>query len=115
MKERKIRQKKREKSNIIEHQACKEFSILLNLSKVEFRYREGEDIKEHDNFHFLLIAAFSLAASILKYSLSSSTEVSSFFLVSLGVFFWVSALQDLEGPSSSTSGLENGIGGFVTI
>ena len=71
-------------------------------------------MEKRENFNFLLLTAFSLAASILKYSSTSSTGVSSFFLVSLGVFFWVGALQDLEGQSSSGSGLENGIGGFVT-
>ena len=71
-------------------------------------------MEEWDNFHFLLLAAFSLAASILKYSSTFSIGVSSFFLVSLGVFFWVGALQYLEGPSSSGSGLENSIGEFVT-
>ena len=52
---------------------------------------------------------YSLATSILKYSSTSSTGVSSFFLVSLGVLFWAGALQDLEGPSSFGYGLENGI------
>ena len=73
-------------------------------------------MEEQDNFHFLLLAAFSLVASILKYSSTSSTGVSSFFyfLVLLGVLFWVGGLQGLEGPSSSGIGLENGIGEFVT-
>ena len=71
-------------------------------------------MEEQDYFHFLLFAAFSLAASNLKYSPTSSTGVSSFFLVSLGVLFWAGALQGSEGPSSSGIGLENGIGGFVT-
>ena len=57
-------------------------------------------MEEQDNVHFLLLAAFSLATSILKYSSTSSTGVSSFFLVSLGVLFWAGALQGLEGPSS---------------
>ena len=39
-------------------------------------------MEEQDNFHILLLAAFSLETSILKYSSTSSTEVSSFFLVS---------------------------------
>ena len=30
-------------------------------------------MEEQDNFHFLFLAAFSLAASILKYSSNSST------------------------------------------
>ena len=36
-------------------------------------------MEEQDNFHFLLLVAFSLAASILKYSSTSSTGVSYFF------------------------------------
>ena len=37
--------------------------------------------------HFLILEAFSLAASILKYSSTFSTRVSSFFPVVLGVLF----------------------------
>ena len=84
MKESKIRQNKQtneKKSNIIEHRACKEFSILWNLSKVDFRYREGEDMEEQGDFHFLLLVSFSLAASILKYSSTSFTGVSFFFFL----------------------------------
>ena len=47
------------------------------------------------------LKAFSLAASILKYSSTSSTGVSSFFLVALGVLFWGGDLQGSEGLSSS--------------
>ena len=50
-------------------------------------YREGEKNGKEDNVHFLLLVAFSLAASILRHSSTSSTRVSSFFLVSLGVLF----------------------------
>ena len=64
--------------------------------------------------YFLFFEAFSLAASILKYSSTSSIGVHSFFPVALGVLFWVGALQGLEGLSSSGFGLENGVGGFVT-
>ena len=64
--------------------------------------------------YFLLLEAFSLDASTLKYSSTSSTRVSSFFPVALGVLFWVGALQGSEGIFSSGSGFENGIGGFVT-
>ena len=73
----------------------------------------GRDGKE-DNVHFLLLEAFSLATSILKYSPTSSTGVSSFYSVALGVLVWAGALQGLEGLSSYGFGLENGIGGFVT-
>ena len=55
-----------------------------------------------------------MAASILKYSSTSSTGVSSVFPVALGVLFWAGALQGSEGLSSSRFRLENGIGGFVT-
>ena len=64
--------------------------------------------------YFLLLKAFSLAASILKYSSTSSIGVSSFFPVALGVLFWVGSLQGSKGLSSSGFGLEKGIGGFVT-
>ena len=62
-------------------------------------------MEEQDNFHFLLLVAFSLVSSILKYSSTSSTVISSFFLVSLGVLFWAGALQGFKGPSSSGFGL----------
>ena len=38
-----------------------------------------------DNVYFLFFATLSFAASILKYSSTSSTEVISFFPVALGV------------------------------
>ena len=60
------------------------------LFKFFFRY-EGYGYKreegKEENFHFLLFEDFSLAASILKYSLTSSTRVSSFLHVALGVLF----------------------------
>ena len=64
--------------------------------------------------YFLVLEDFSLATSILKYSSTSSTRVSSFFPVALGVLFWVGALQGLEGLNSFGFWLEKGIGGFVT-
>ena len=66
---------------------------------MDIRYGEGEEMEEQDNFHFLFIAAFSLAASILKYSSTSSTGVSSFFFFTLGALFLIGSLQGLEGPS----------------
>ena len=65
-------------------------------------------------FSFFTPCCLFLGSFLLKYSSTFSTGVSSFFLVSLGVFFWVGVLQDLEGPFSFGSGLENGIGEFVT-
>ena len=65
--------------------------------------------------YFSLLEVISMAASILKYSSTFSIWVSSFFFsIALGVLFWVGVLQGSEGLSSSGSGLENGIGGFVT-
>ena len=66
--------------------------------------------------YFLLLEAFSFVVSILKYSSNSSTGVSSFFFfsVTLGGLFWAGALQGSERLFASGSGLENGIGGFVT-
>ena len=49
-------------------------------------------MEEQDNFHFLLLAAFSLAVSILKYSSTSYTRVSSFFFVTLGALFLAGSL-----------------------
>ena len=64
--------------------------------------------------HFLFLSAFSLAASILKYYSTSSIGVSSFSPYVLGILFLAISLHGLEGPSSSGSGLEKGIGGSVT-
>ena len=64
--------------------------------------------------HFLLLKAFSLATSILKYSSTSSIGVNYFFFVAPRALFLAGSLQGLEGPSSSGFGLENGICGFVT-
>ena len=53
MKERKYIQNKtnkefyRRKKNTSEHQACKEFSILFNMARMDIRYREGEEMEEH--------------------------------------------------------------------
>ena len=71
-------------------------------------------MEEQGMFIFYSLKPFSLVASILKYSSTSSTRVSYFFSVALGFLFWVGALQGSEGLSSSGFGLENGIGWFVT-
>ena len=71
-------------------------------------------MEKHNNFHFLLLAAFSLAASILKYSSTSSTEVSSFFFVTPGALFLAGSLQGSEGPSLSGFGFKKGSTGFVS-
>ena len=76
--------------------------------------QKGRRDGRNGNVHFLLLKAFSLVASILKYSSTSSTRVNSFFSVAPGALFLVGSLQGLEGTSSSGFGLENGIGGFVT-
>ena len=66
-----------------------------------------------ENFHFLL-AAFSFAASILKYSSTSSTGVNSFFFVTLRDLFLAGFLQGSEGPSLSGFGFKKGSTGFVS-
>ena len=71
-------------------------------------------MEEQDNFHFLFIAAFSLATSILKYSSTSSTGVSSFFFFTPGALFLTGSLQGLEGPSLSRFGFKKGSTGFVS-
>ena len=58
-----------------------------------------EEMEEQGDFHFLFIAAFSLASSILKYSSTSSNGVSSFFFFTPRVLFLTFSLQGLEGPS----------------
>ena len=70
-------------------------------------------MEEQDNFHFCLLAAFSLATFILKYSSTSSTRVSSFFFVTLGALFLACSLQGLEGPSLSGFGFKKGSTRFL--
>ena len=65
---------------------CKEFFYFIEFFKDGILGTERENGKE-DNVHFLLFRAFSLTASILKYSSTSSNGVSSFFPVALGVLF----------------------------
>ena len=71
-------------------------------------------MEEQDNFHFLFIAAFSLAASILKYSFTSSIGVSSFFFFTSEALFLTCSLQGSEGPSLSGFGFKKGSTGFVS-
>ena len=71
-------------------------------------------MEEQDNFHFLFLAAFSLAASILKYSSNSSTGVSYFFFFTLGALFLTSSLQGSKGPSLSGFEFKKGSTGFVS-
>ena len=65
--------------------------------------------------HFLLLKAFSLAASILKYSSTSSIRVNYFFFVAPRALFLAGSLQGSEGPSSSEFGLENGFVGLLHL
>ena len=107
-----------------EHQALQRFFYFIEFfkdwilgierEKINIRYKEGNKRWKSNVSYFLLLEAFSFAASILKYSSTSSTRVSSFFLVSLGVLFWAGSLQGSESLSSSRFGFEKGIGGFVT-
>ena len=71
-------------------------------------------MEEQDKCHFLFLAAFSLVASILKYSSNSSTGVSSFFLFTPGALFLTSSLQGSKGPSLSGFGFKKGSTGFVS-
>ena len=72
-------------------------------------------MEEQDNFHFLLLAAFSLETSILKYSSTSSTGVSYFFFVTPEALFLAGSLQGLEGPSLAGFGFKKGSTGFVSL
>ena len=71
-------------------------------------------MEEQDNFHFLLIAAFSMASFILKYSSTSFTGVSSFFYFTQGALFLTGSLQGSKGPSPSGFGFKKGSIGFVS-
>ena len=71
-------------------------------------------MEEQDSFHFLLLVAFSLPASNLKYSSTSSTGVSSFFFVTPGALFLASSLQGSEGPSLFGFRFKKGSTGFVS-
>ena len=93
---------------------AKNFSILLNVSRMDNRYREGEEMEELGDFHFLFIPAFSLVASILKHSSTSSTRVSSFFFFTPGTLFLTSSLQGSEGPFLFGFGFKKGSIGFVS-
>ena len=64
--------------------------------------------------HFFFLATFSLAISILRYSSTSSTRVSSFFPDVLGVLSFCVSIQGVEVPAPIESGLVYGIGGSVT-
>ena len=55
--------------------------------------------------HFLFLATFSLAISILRYSSTSSTGVSSFFPNVLGVLSFCVSVQGVEVPAPIESGL----------
>ena len=57
---------------------------------------------------------YSLAASIFKYSLTSSTGVNSFFSVTPEALFLVGSLQGSEGRSLSGFGFKKGSVGFVS-
>ena len=61
----------------------------------------------------LFIVAFSLAASILKYSSTSSTKVSSFFFFIPRALFLTGSLQGSEGPSLVGFRFKKGNTGFV--
>ena len=71
-------------------------------------------MEEQENFHFLLLAAFSLATSILKNSSTSSIGVSSFFFVTPKALFLVGSLQGSEGPSLARFGFKKGRPRFVS-
>ena len=64
--------------------------------------------------YFLFLASFSFAASILRYSSTTSTGVSSFFLDVLRVLFFVVSLQGAKGPFISRFGFKHGSTRFVS-
>ena len=64
--------------------------------------------------YFLFLTFFSFATSILRYSSTSSTGVSSFFPDVLGVLFLAVSLYGAEGPFISGFGFMKGSTGFVS-
>ena len=70
--------------NESEHQFLQRNFQFIKFFKDE---RLGTKRETRQCSFFFLFEAFSLAASILKYSSTSSTRVSSFFPVTLGVLF----------------------------
>ena len=64
--------------------------------------------------YFLFLPSLSFAASILRYSSTSSTGVSSFFPDVLGVLFLAVSLQGVEGPFISGFGFKKGSIGFIS-
>ena len=68
----------------------------------------------HRVSYFLFLASFSFAASILRYSSTSSTGVSYFFVHVLGVLFLVVSLHGAEGPFIYGFGFKKGSTGIVS-
>ena len=64
--------------------------------------------------YFLFLESLSFAASILRYSSTSSTGVSSFFPNVLGVLFLALSLQGTEGPFISGFGFKKISTGFFS-
>ena len=68
-------------------------------------YKEDEEMEKVGYCSFFIPCTLSLAASILRYSSTSSTGVSSFFFDVLGVLFFCVSIQGAEGPAPTESGL----------
>ena len=64
--------------------------------------------------YLLFLASLSFAASILRYSSTSSIRVSSLFFDVLGVLFLVVSLQGSEGLFTYGFGFKKGSTGFVS-
>ena len=64
--------------------------------------------------YVIFLASLSFVASILRYSSTSSTRVSSFFLDVLGVLFLAVSLQGAKGPFISGFGFKKGSTGFIS-
>ena len=75
---------------------------------------EKKIYKSRPIFIFYFFLAFSLAASILKYSSTSSTGVRSFFFFTLGALFLIGSLQGSKGPSLFGFGFKKGSIRFVS-
>ena len=64
--------------------------------------------------YFLFLTSLSFAASIIRYSSTSSIGVSSFFFDVLGVLFLAVSLQGSKGLFIYEFGFKKGIIGFVS-
>ena len=57
-KQNKLNKEMNRRQNTSEHQACKEFSILFNMERMDIRYKEGEEMEDKTMSFFTLCGLF---------------------------------------------------------